>query len=208
MRDYFHKKIKFEIQIFRDCMNSKSIGFTVIELMVTILIASIILTIAVPSYRDLIDKYRLKSAAEDLYTQLQFARMEAIKRGEPVIVDFNRTSDTVWCYGVEVINAGEAYGCDCTTTDSCDVDGVEKISTNTEYRNVKIASSLSFGLGSQPYTGFNPYTGFAADGSGAYLNGIIQLESELGKKVNIDVSLIGRVKICSPSGSIGDYPSC
>ena len=59
----------------------KQRGFTLIELMVTVAIAAIVLTLGVPSFRDLIQNNRVASTVNGLVTALQLARSEAIKRG-------------------------------------------------------------------------------------------------------------------------------
>lgn len=59
-------------------------GFTLIEMMITLVIAAILLVMAAPSFRDFILNQRAKQAAGDLFASLLFARSEAIKRGTPV----------------------------------------------------------------------------------------------------------------------------
>ena len=59
-------------------------GFTLIELLVTITIAAILLSIAVPSFRDAALGSRLSNIANDLNASVQLARSEAIKRNAPV----------------------------------------------------------------------------------------------------------------------------
>ncbi|MDZ7752605.1 MAG: GspH/FimT family pseudopilin [Gammaproteobacteria bacterium] len=61
-------------------------GFTIIELMITILIVSILLAIGVPSMQTLIMNNRLTSSANNFLTELNLARSEAIKRGVQVVV--------------------------------------------------------------------------------------------------------------------------
>lgn len=61
-------------------------GFTVIELMITIVIVAILLTIGVPSMQNLIMDNRLTTAANDFLTELNLARSEAVKRGARVVV--------------------------------------------------------------------------------------------------------------------------
>ena len=58
-----------------------SSGFTLIELMITIIIAAILLSIAIPSFTDIIAANRLTTNANELVTTLNFARSEAVKRG-------------------------------------------------------------------------------------------------------------------------------
>ena len=61
-------------------------GFTIIELMTTLVILGILVTIAIPSFNDLIVGTRIKGAASDIYGALTFARSEAIKRNANVTV--------------------------------------------------------------------------------------------------------------------------
>ena len=61
-------------------------GFTLVELLVTIAIAAILLTLAAPSYTDLILTQEVRTSAQNLQTTLIFARSEAIKRASDVQV--------------------------------------------------------------------------------------------------------------------------
>jgi prepilin-type N-terminal cleavage/methylation domain len=63
----------------------KSRGFTLVELATTVTLLGILLAIAIPSFRSLILNQGVKAAAFDLFSALQYARSEAIKRpGETV----------------------------------------------------------------------------------------------------------------------------
>jgi type IV fimbrial biogenesis protein FimT len=64
-------------------------GFTIIELMITVVIASILLTIGVPSFQNLIRENRLATQANEFITALNMARSEAIRRGQNVTVTAN-----------------------------------------------------------------------------------------------------------------------
>ena len=55
-------------------------GFTLVELMVTLLVLAILLGVAVPSFRDAALSSRLTAYANDLVASAQIARSEAIKR--------------------------------------------------------------------------------------------------------------------------------
>ena len=76
-----------------------SSGFTLMELMVTITIASILLSIAIPSFTSIISSNRLTTYANELVTALNLARSEAIKRGQHVVV---RKTGTNWEDGWQV----------------------------------------------------------------------------------------------------------
>lgn len=66
-------------------------GFTLLELLITLVIAAIILTQGVPSFATMIKNNRLITQTNNLVADLNLARSEAITRGIPVIVC--RTAD-------------------------------------------------------------------------------------------------------------------
>jgi len=61
-------------------------GFTLIELMVTIALLAIIISLAVPSFSSIIRDNRIYSLSQELRGTLQQARSEAVKRNEPITV--------------------------------------------------------------------------------------------------------------------------
>ena len=64
---------------------SRGRGFTLIELLVAIAVASILLAVAVPSFRGLIASNRSSSDANALLSMFMLARSEAIKRNTVVV---------------------------------------------------------------------------------------------------------------------------
>lgn len=61
-------------------------GFTITELLVVMGIVAILLSIGVPSYRYVTNSYRMSAEVNSLLGDLQYARAEAIKEGQPVVV--------------------------------------------------------------------------------------------------------------------------
>jgi len=57
-----------------------------VELMVTVAVLAILVTLAAPSFANLINSNRLVGAANDIVAALQVARMEAIRRGQSVVI--------------------------------------------------------------------------------------------------------------------------
>jgi type IV fimbrial biogenesis protein FimT len=87
-----------------------------IELMMTIAIATILMTLAIPSFRYITNANRIAGEVNGLLGDMQFARAEAIKEGQgvTVCVSGNGTScaagDTSWQHGWIVISTVGAVG--------------------------------------------------------------------------------------------------
>ena len=79
-------------------------GFTLIELMVALTVAAILTFIAVPSYQGITNSHRIGAEANDLLGDIEFARSEAIKRGQTVVVCASTNSNT--CSGSSTWNSG------------------------------------------------------------------------------------------------------
>lgn len=65
---------------------SKILGFTLVELMVSVAMLSILLVIAVPSYQSLMINNRLATQTNQFVSTLTLARSESVKRGSRVTV--------------------------------------------------------------------------------------------------------------------------
>ncbi|MDF0532760.1 GspH/FimT family pseudopilin [Shewanella yunxiaonensis] len=74
-------------------------GFTLVELMVTIAVAAILLSVGVPSLKSLYDGYRVKSEISRIEQTLAFARNQAISYGMGVSVAKNGAN---WSDGLRV----------------------------------------------------------------------------------------------------------
>lgn len=65
-------------------MKTESMGFSLIELMVTLSIAVILLGVAVPNFRTLIQNQQMTTTVNDLFAAINLTRAEAIQRGRRV----------------------------------------------------------------------------------------------------------------------------
>lgn len=162
-------------------------GFTLIEMVVTVAVLAILLGVAVPAFQDTLAKRRLVGAAEQLYADLNYARGEAIKRNTNVTVSFSAGTD--WCYGIALAT------CACGTTGSCQLDGVEKVVSSSNFRGVSLPSAYLTFTGAK--TTFEPRRGTAGAGTAT-------LSSSTGS-VELTVSSLGRVSICSDSATLPQY---
>ncbi|MBW2604471.1 MAG: prepilin-type N-terminal cleavage/methylation domain-containing protein [Deltaproteobacteria bacterium] len=79
----------------------KRSGFTLIELIVVIVLLAILAGVSVPNFLSWLPKYRLKSAARDLYSNLQLAKMSAIRANKDCRVKYYKNPDR---YTVDLLN--------------------------------------------------------------------------------------------------------
>lgn len=78
---------------------SNNLGFTLIELIITLVIAGVLLGIGVPSFKSFIQNSRITTQSNDLIGSLTSARSEAIKRNKTVVLcrSTNPTAATPTC---------------------------------------------------------------------------------------------------------------
>jgi type IV fimbrial biogenesis protein FimT len=70
-------------------------GFTLVELMLTLMIAAVLMIIGVPAFKDAVLGSRVSGIASDLYASVQLARSEAIKRN--VVITLCPTTNGTDC---------------------------------------------------------------------------------------------------------------
>lgn len=177
-------------------------GFTLVELMVVIAVAAILAVMAAPSYRDMIDRYRLRSATEDVVSLISNARAGAVKLDREVRVTFGGSGKN-WCAGAVSADApadgkraGVASACDCTDNSPvCSVDGEDLILTPGKHKDVAI-------IGTATELAFDGQLGLATGSGGALGTSSVTLTSPSTKyDLRVDVSPLGQATVCVPSSS-------
>jgi type IV fimbrial biogenesis protein FimT len=77
-------------------------GFTLIEMLATIGVATVLLAAATPSFMQMNRNSRIITYTNDFVSSMNFARAEAIRRGSPVTLchsNDNKTCSGVWSNG-------------------------------------------------------------------------------------------------------------
>lgn len=79
-------------------MKIRQTGFTLIELLIVVAIAAILLSLAAPTFREMLVKRSVQAAAETLASDMRFARSEALKRSARTVIC--RSTDGTKCTAV------------------------------------------------------------------------------------------------------------
>lgn len=80
------------------------LGFTLVELMITLAVAAVLMVIAIPSFRHVTLSNRLSTTANDLVDSINTARMEAVKRN----------NYAQFCSSTAANNGADTLGAACT----------------------------------------------------------------------------------------------
>ncbi|MBI5559138.1 MAG: GspH/FimT family protein [Deltaproteobacteria bacterium] len=73
-------------------------GFSLVELLVVVAVIGIVASIATPGVMSMVPRYRLKIAARDLYSNLQKARLLAVKENRDISVRFDSVASPGFYY--------------------------------------------------------------------------------------------------------------
>ncbi len=167
-------------------------GITLVEALVVVAIGAILVSLATPSFNDLIARKRLEGMAAELTTDLQYARSEAVQRGQLVTV----TSRAAGCYVVHTLGVGS---CSCTVgaTPTC----------TAPAQSLKSADAApGVTLPSKTFT-FDPVRGMSSSTSDA--TDYFELSSRADAwRLRAEISPLGRVRTCIAAGSFSGLETC
>lgn len=171
---------------------SRQAGFTVIELMISLVLLAVAAALSLPSYRDMIEKRQLTHGAEQIMAFVNSAQLEATRRNSSVTISWSRTADNNWCFGTTL----GATACDCTETnpaetDFCAVDNTPSVISNLNVGSRDLLKSVS---GDDDYT-FDPVRGIFDD----FTNDLtVEMSSDSQSyALNLVVNRTGQAILCS-----------
>lgn len=204
---------------FRPVHRRQSPGFTLIELVIVMVIVAIGVALAVPTFRDTIEKRQLTSSAEYIATFMSLSKSNAVKHNRDVIVNMRRTDLDTWCIGATL----GSVACNCFETDPantlfCDIEGVaQRLDQAAVISNASYELMFQMNLNDTATANgnfiFDPVRGTLVD-----LDTVnIQMHTNEGSGANknyqleVDILPTGRVSICTASGRkrlLRRYPEC
>ena len=169
------------------------LGFSLLEAAVVVAIVAIVGASALPSFSALIDARRLDSAATRLAADLQLSRSEAIARNRPLRLSVVAGADaTCW-----VVHSGGASDCRCSAS------GVTCANGALAIQSVVLPSAERVAVaGNVASIVFDPLHGTSTP------TATLSLSDVRGRSVRHVVNVLGRVRSCSPAGTVAGYPAC
>jgi prepilin-type N-terminal cleavage/methylation domain-containing protein len=194
-------------------------GFTIIELMIVVGVLAILMSLALPSYRTLIEKRQVTSGAQQFAAFISSAKMEAVMRNQNVRLSRKVANDGSWCVGFAsyAANAAPDAACDCTIEVASDTGACAVKNLNNGLPELRVFDDVRFNaiakLNGVDVAGtvvsFDPIRGMLnIDGQPPSTDN--PLAVRLNSKndvyaIDVRVSATGRVTMCS-SALRGDYP--
>lgn len=189
-------------------------GMTLVELLVTLSIAAILTSFAVPSIQSLLESNRLTAANNQLVTAINYARSEAVKRNHHVAMCV-RNSDGTGCASSGGFENGWLIFVDCNKNSAVDSSGCDFGPTQTnlaepvlqdatpDFKGITIAGTNSV----SPKIRFRPNGGIAGVSGSLTLNTddeaeqTLQIGSTPRQKIKIQANT-GRIRSCKiPAGA-------
>ena len=178
-------------------------GLTLIELLVVVAVVAIITTLALPSYRAIMEKRQVTSGAQQLAAFVSSAQLEAVKRNQRVAVRYDFTEVGDWCLGIvneESELWDESSGCTCSPDpeeNTCQLDDTARI---------MIPANLNYDEAFEAIDGaedgfyvIDPVRGMMVDFTDVVSFQFVS-KPEQTYALNVEVTPTGRVRICSDTG--------
>ena len=165
-------------------MRRRARGLTLLELLVTLAIVAVTMTLALPSFGSIVARHRLKAAAEQLSADLGELRLLATQRGRAFHLHLQPGAQ--WCYALATVS-----GCDCRVPQSC------------QLKTVRAADHPGVTLVAGEHLLVDALNAGPRRDSGQAL-----LQGTEGGQLRVGLTPLGRPKVCAPGGSMPGYPDC
>lgn len=169
-------------------------GVTLVELCMVVAVTLVVAGAAMPALLAFIDRQRLEGAAAELAADVQFVRTEALARNQPLRLSVYSDSRSS-CY---VIHSGMRADCRCDSADGAactgDAEPLKTVRWSPADRlvlNANVNSML-----------FDPVQGTTSPA------GSLRVSDPHARTISVVVNILGRVRSCTPQGTVPGYRTC
>ncbi|MFC1720173.1 Tfp pilus assembly protein FimT/FimU [Pseudomonadota bacterium] len=115
-------------------------GFSLVEVMMSVVLVAIGLALALPSYRDMVEKRQVTNGAEQLASFINTAQGIAQRTNRKVTLSYARTGDDQWCIGM----AEDDTICNCKTApEACQIGSQNFVIDNSHAGDKAMMHSLT-----------------------------------------------------------------
>ena len=180
-------------------------AFSAIELLAVTVCLGLLVAAGIPAWQQTHSAQRLIQATELLADDLRNGRRLTLLHDTPYYLHFDtatlhNVNGADWCYVMAT-----AANCHCLGVagpPDCQAmpDRRRHWQQAADFPDIHLSEAV---FGSHNYVVFNPVRGTASFGH-------LRLEDEYNRALIINVSLLGRIRICRPAAAtaIGHYPQC
>lgn len=170
-------------------------GFSLVELIIVIAIIGIAAAIAIPGFINWLPNYRLKAAVQDIYSNIQLAKLTAVQRNRNCVIVFNQT----------VAGTGFDYVVFVDTDGNVEFNAGEPVVAQqllTAYPGVTFDATQGGGDGltfvdnddGNAAISFRP-NAIPTDNNGGVANGSVFLQNTNGRTNSVVVNVAGSVSV-------------
>lgn len=111
-------------------------GFTLVEMMITLVILGLLITIGIPSLSDFVASQKVRTTASDMIADMALARAEAIKESRSSLVERVSGATNTWKDGWRIC-------VDLNSNGSCENNEIRKVTTTAVSGRSKMCSTSS-----------------------------------------------------------------
>lgn len=186
-------------------------GLTLVEMLVAVAIAGILLAVATPSLTNMMERRRVVAVAGEVASLFSQARSESALQTNPIRLHMQPVPERVGafsCLRMSTAEVGDTCRCDRAISKVCSIGSSALV---REYL-LPHSSSVRFSVDeSVAQWGWVNY--IVTIERGVYKTDVSNLRIVVkGVKSNavlhVEYNHAGRVRTCSPDGSIGGFPAC
>lgn len=189
-------------------------GFTLVEMMITLVLLAILLTLAMPSFSAWIRNSKVRAVADSLQNGLRTAQTEALRRNRQVV--FTLTNDSPTATNHTPAANGSNWSLNTVSAYTNDAVAYIESGVLTDVASgVQITGPAAICFNAMGRMALNPTPGFGAVRCDlptttppvqVYQVGFANSTEGVDRPLRVTVALGGQVRLCDPAKSLATSP--